>query len=141
LSYLVKGRTLKSITENYSAFWASLTRGDSQLRWLGPEKGVIHLAAAALVNATWDLYSKAEKKPLWKLLYVTRNRPILPGFYLSDGCDQRRSTAILKKPGKERKGWLPGKRISRLPLHRMETGYPMKTQTPLQKPLRAVEIS
>ena len=41
---------------------------DSQLRWLGPEKGVIHLATAALVNAVWDLYAKLEEKPLWKLL-------------------------------------------------------------------------
>src|SRR5216683_2771966 len=41
---------------------------DSQLRWLGPEKGVVHLATAALVNAVWDLYAKVEGKPLWKLL-------------------------------------------------------------------------
>jgi L-fuconate dehydratase len=41
---------------------------DSQLRWLGPEKGVIHLALAAIVNAVWDLYAKVERKPLWKLL-------------------------------------------------------------------------
>jgi L-fuconate dehydratase len=41
---------------------------DTQLRWLGPEKGVIHLATAALVNALWDLYAKLEGKPLWKLL-------------------------------------------------------------------------
>ena len=48
-------------------FWRSLTQ-DSQLRWLGPEKGAIHLATAALVNAVWDLWAKAERKPLWKLL-------------------------------------------------------------------------
>src|SRR4051794_39310613 len=41
---------------------------DSQLRWLGPEKGVVHMAVAALVNAVWDLYAKLEKKPLWKVL-------------------------------------------------------------------------
>jgi L-fuconate dehydratase len=41
---------------------------DSQLRWLGPEKGVIHLATAALVNAVWDLYAKLEGKPLWRVL-------------------------------------------------------------------------
>ena len=41
---------------------------DSQLRWLGPEKGVIHLALAAIVNAVWDLYAKVERKPVWKLL-------------------------------------------------------------------------
>ena len=42
--------------------------GDSQLRWVGPEKGVIHLATAAVVNAVWDLWAKVEGKPLWKLL-------------------------------------------------------------------------
>ena len=49
------------------AFWRHVT-GDSQLRWVGPEKGVIHLATAAIVNAVWDLYAKVEGKPLWKLL-------------------------------------------------------------------------
>jgi L-fuconate dehydratase len=48
-------------------FWRTMT-GDSQLRWIGPEKGAIHLATAAVVNAVWDLYAKAEGKPLWKLL-------------------------------------------------------------------------
>lgn len=63
----VVGRTLSDITSGMAAFWRSIT-SDSQLRWLGPEKGVIHLATAALVNAVWDLYAKAEEKPLWKLL-------------------------------------------------------------------------
>ncbi len=48
------------------AFWRTLV-GDSQLRWIGPEKGVIHLATAAVVNAVWDLFAKREGKPLWKL--------------------------------------------------------------------------
>jgi L-fuconate dehydratase len=67
LSPLVVGRTLESFTENLGTFWRHVT-GDSQLRWVGPEKGVIHLATAAIVNAVWDLYAKAEGKPLWKLL-------------------------------------------------------------------------
>src|SRR5437588_10162962 len=50
-----------------SDFWRSLTSED-QLRWLGPEKGVMHLAVAAVVNAVWDLWAKVEEKPLWKLL-------------------------------------------------------------------------
>jgi len=64
---LIIGRTLESLTENMAQFWRMMT-GESQLRWLGPEKGVIHLATAAVVNAVWDLYAKAENKPLWKLL-------------------------------------------------------------------------
>jgi L-fuconate dehydratase len=67
LAPLLLGRTLESFTEDMGAFWRHIT-GDSQLRWVGPEKGVIHLATAAVVNAVWDLYAKAENKPLWKLL-------------------------------------------------------------------------
>jgi L-fuconate dehydratase len=65
--HLVVGRALDDITSDFGGFWHSLA-GESQLRWLGPEKGVIHLALAAIVNAVWDLYGKAEGKPVWKLL-------------------------------------------------------------------------
>ncbi|WP_413043785.1 L-fuconate dehydratase [Pseudomonas sp. YJ42] len=68
LSGMVEGRSLASITENMGRFWRQIISGDSQLRWLGPEKGVIHLATAAIVNAVWDLWAKIEGKPLWKLL-------------------------------------------------------------------------
>lgn len=47
--------------------WRHLV-ADSQLRWIGPEKGVIHLALGAVVNALWDLWAKTEDKPLWKLV-------------------------------------------------------------------------
>jgi L-fuconate dehydratase len=67
LSYLMVGNTLESFTTDMAGFWRMIT-GDSQLRWLGPEKGIIHMATCALVNAVWDLYAKAEKKPLWKLV-------------------------------------------------------------------------
>jgi L-fuconate dehydratase len=67
LSHLIEGKTLESFTADMGAFWRMMT-GDSQFRWLGPEKGVIHLATGALVNAVWDLYAKAEGKPLWRLL-------------------------------------------------------------------------
>lgn len=70
LKYLAQqavGRSLSSITENFCAFSRLLT-DDSQFRWLGPEKGVIHMAAGALINAVWDLYAKTEGKPVWRLL-------------------------------------------------------------------------
>jgi L-fuconate dehydratase len=63
----VVGHTVEDLVEDLAGSWRRLV-GDSQLRWLGPEKGVIHLATAALVNAVWDLYAKLEGKPLWKLL-------------------------------------------------------------------------
>jgi L-fuconate dehydratase len=65
--HLVVGLSLNDITQDFGGFWRRLA-SDSQLRWLGPEKGVVHLALAAIVNAVWDLYGKAERKPVWKLL-------------------------------------------------------------------------
>jgi L-fuconate dehydratase len=67
LSPLVVGRTLEGITGDMRAFWRSLV-SDDQLRWLGPEKGVMHLATAAVVNAVWDLWAKSRGLPLWQLL-------------------------------------------------------------------------
>jgi L-fuconate dehydratase len=67
LSRYVVNRTLSSITDDLRAFSRQLT-DDTQFRWLGPEKGVIHLATGALLNAVWDLYARAENKPLWQLL-------------------------------------------------------------------------
>jgi L-fuconate dehydratase len=63
----VVGQPVEAFCAAPGEFWRHLT-GDSQLRWLGPEKGVIHLATAAVVNALWDLWAKIEGKPLWKLL-------------------------------------------------------------------------
>jgi L-fuconate dehydratase len=63
----VVGADVDDVVSDLAGFWRRLVT-DSQLRWLGPEKGVIHLATAALVNAVWDLRAKLEAKPLWKLL-------------------------------------------------------------------------
>src|SRR5499427_9000198 len=63
----VVGCSMEEIAADMSGFWRRLV-ADTQLRWLGPEKGVVHLAAAALVNAVWDLYAKLQGKALWKLL-------------------------------------------------------------------------
>jgi L-fuconate dehydratase len=63
----VVGATVEEVIADLGGFWRRLVT-DSQIRWLGPEKGVVHLATAAIVNAVWDLYAKLEGKPLWKLL-------------------------------------------------------------------------
>jgi L-fuconate dehydratase len=65
--HLIVGLTLESIAADFAGFWHQLCN-DSQLRWLGPEKGVVHMAAAAIVNAVWDLVAKHQGKPVWKLL-------------------------------------------------------------------------
>ena len=79
------------------AFWRDVT-GDSQLRWLGPEKGVIHMATAALVDAVWDLWAKAEGKPLWKLI-VDMSPEQLVGCvdfrYLTDAITPERAVELL----------------------------------------------
>ncbi len=67
LAPLVVGLSLEAIAADMAGFWRRIV-GDSQLRWVGPEKGVLHLATAAVVNAVWDLWAKVEGKPLWKLL-------------------------------------------------------------------------
>ena len=67
LSPLLLGRSLVSVYTDFGVFWHSLVN-ESQLRWIGPEKGVVHLATAAIVNALWDLWGKIENKPVWKVL-------------------------------------------------------------------------
>ncbi len=67
LAPLVEGLDLDWIRADGARFWRHVT-GDSQLRWIGPEKGVIHLATGAVVNAVWDLLAKEAGKPLWRLI-------------------------------------------------------------------------
>jgi len=67
LAPLIDGRSIESLFADMGGLWKTIT-GDSQLRWVGPEKGVIHLAGAAILNAVWDLYSKVAGKPVWRLL-------------------------------------------------------------------------
>jgi len=72
LASLVTGLDLDWVRADGGRFWRHMT-GDSQLRWVGPEKGVIHLATAAVVNAVWDLLAKDAGKPLW--LYIADMAP------------------------------------------------------------------
>jgi L-fuconate dehydratase len=67
LAPIVVGRRLSDIAADQRTFWRALA-GDSHLRWIGPEKGAIHLATAAVVNAVWDLWARSEGKPVWKLV-------------------------------------------------------------------------
>jgi L-fuconate dehydratase len=99
LAPVIEGRTLESIIEDFSGFWYDLV-GDGQLRWVGPEKGVIHLATAALVNAVWDLYAKREGKPLWKLLADMTPEALvkcIPFRYITDALTPGEALAILRR--------------------------------------------
>jgi len=67
MRHLLVGLELEWIAADMGRFWRHIT-SDSQLRWIGPDKGAIHLATGAVVNAVWDLWAKAEGKPVWKLV-------------------------------------------------------------------------
>ena len=102
LQYLcrfVKGRSLDSLTRDMAAFCRQLT-DESQFRWLGPEKGVIHLATGALINAVWDLYAKAERTPLWRLLASLEPEQILSAVefrYIDDALSPGEAREILEE--------------------------------------------
>jgi L-fuconate dehydratase len=100
----VIGLELAWIAENPGRFWRHIT-GDSQLRWIGPDKGAMHLATGAVVNAVWDLLGKEAKKPVWQL--VAEMTPeqlvsIIDFRYLTDAITPDEALAIFQKavPGK-----------------------------------------
>lgn len=100
----VVGRDLEEITGDMAGFWRRLT-SDGQLRWLGPEKGVIHLAVAALVNAVWDLWAKTAGVPVWKLVcdFTPEQFADCIDFrYLSDALSRDEAVDLLRaaEPGK-----------------------------------------
>jgi len=95
----IVGRRLADITSDFAAFWRELA-SDSQLRWLGPEKGVIHLALAAIVNATWDLWARSEGKPVWKLLADMTPAEVVSCIdfrYITDALDRDEAMEILAR--------------------------------------------
>ena len=99
LAPLVVGLSLGEITADMGAFWRRVV-GDSQLRWVGPEKGVLHLATAAVVNAVWDLWAKVEGKPLWKLLADMTPEEIVRCVdfrYITDAITPAEATALLER--------------------------------------------
>ena len=121
LSRYVVNRTLSSITEDLGAFSRHLT-DDTQFRWLGPEKGVIHLATGALINAVWDLYARAEGKPLWQLLVDMEPIQLLKAVdfrYIDDAVSPQEALDILDEAQSKGKP----ERLALLQQH----GYPAYT--------------
>ncbi len=119
----VVGLSVEDIVADMGGFARRLTH-DSPLRWLGPEKGVMHMAIAAVVNAAWDLYARRERKPLWKLLADLSPQQLvdLVDFrYLTDALTPAQALDILQaaEPGR-------ADRESRL----LAEGYPAYTTTP-----------
>jgi L-fuconate dehydratase len=119
----VVGRYVTEIITDLGGFSAAMI-GDSQLRWLGPEKGVMHMAIGAVVNAAWDLAAKVAGKPVWRLLADMTPEEIvaLVDFrYLEDALTPAEALAILRgaRAGRE-------ERIAQLE----RSGYPAYTSTP-----------
>ncbi len=119
----VIGRDVDETLADLGGFSEALV-GDSQLRWLGPEKGVAHMAIGSLVNAMWDLKAKRARRPLWLLLSEMTPEDIadLVDFrYLTDALTRGEALEILRAavPGRER-------RIAEL----RESGYPAYTTSP-----------
>ncbi|MGH8264208.1 MAG: L-fuconate dehydratase [Steroidobacteraceae bacterium] len=111
LAHLVVGLELEAIEADLGAFWRRMT-SDSQLRWTGPEKGVIHLATGAIVNAVWDLLAKSAGKPVWRYVADMSPEEIVRAVdfrYLADGITPAEALTLLRaqSAGKaERIAWL-----------------------------------
>lgn len=121
-AYLI-GRNVEELLADMGAVWRELVY-DSQLRWLGPEKGVMHMAIGAAVNALWDLLAKREGKPLWALLsdLTPEQLVALVDFrYLTDALTPQEALEILRVAQ-------PGRAQRRTQL--LDSGYPGYTTTP-----------
>jgi L-fuconate dehydratase len=119
----VVGRALDEVLEHLGRFSAQLI-GDSQLRWLGPEKGVLHMAVGAVVNAAWDLAARRAGKPVWKLLSDMSPRQLvdLVDFrYLLDALTPEEAVELLAaaEPGRAERE-----------RHLLREGYPAYTTSP-----------
>jgi len=124
LKPLIIGLTIEPATD-MGSFWKHLT-SDSQLRWVGPEKGVIHLATAAIVNAMWDLYAKLERKPLWKLLVDMTPEQIvscIPFSYITDALTPEEALEILRRNESTKKEREQQMRESGYPAYTTSAGW------------------
>ena len=123
LRHLVVGREVEDIVNDLGGFARSLTN-DSQLRWLGPEKGVMHMAVGAVVNAAWDMAARRASKPVWRFIADMSPAQIVACIdfrYLQDALTPAEALAILRRaePGKS-------ERIAYL----LKRGYPAYSTSP-----------
>ena len=161
----VTGLDLAGIAGNPGAFWRHMT-SDSQLRWIGPDKGAMHLATGAVVNAVWDLLARAAGKPVWRLvadLTPEQLVAIIDFRYLTDAITPADALAIFRRaePGKAARladleangypcyttsaGWLgyPNDKLTRLAEEAVAAGFThikMKVGRDLDDDIRRLEI-
>ncbi|WP_129666470.1 L-fuconate dehydratase [Phytoactinopolyspora endophytica] len=160
------GRRLEETLEDLGGLWRDLVH-DSQLRWLGPEKGVVHMAVSAVINALWDLKAKRAGKPVWRLLAEMTPEQIvdLVDFrYLTDALTRDDALAILRaaEPGRAERtaylldhgyaayttspGWLgySDEKLARLARHAVEDGFTqikLKVGADLDDDIRRMQLA
>ncbi|MGO3891769.1 MAG: L-fuconate dehydratase [Paenalcaligenes sp.] len=120
MEHLVVGVDLAWVAEDMGRFWRHLT-SDSQLRWIGPDKGAIHLATGAVVNAMWDLWAKSEGKPVWRLVADMSPEEIVKLIdfrYITDCITPEEALELLRSRGQGK-----AERIADLE----QNGYPCYT--------------
>uniref|UniRef100_A0A336MJD8 Mitochondrial enolase superfamily member 1 n=1 Tax=Culicoides sonorensis TaxID=179676 RepID=A0A336MJD8_CULSO len=118
--FLVKNRLIHEIYSNFGKFWREIT-SETQLRWIGPEKGVMHLATAAIINALWDLWGRIEEKPVWKLLVDMSPELLVSTIdfrYITDVITKGQAVELLRKREAEKES-----RLAEL----LKNGYPAYT--------------
>jgi len=123
LRHLVVGRDVREIVADLGGFARSLT-SDSQLRWLGPEKGVIHMAIGAVVNAAWDLAARRAGKPVWRFIADMVPEEIVRCVdfrYIRDALSPTEALALLAQAEAGKR-----QRIEQLLTH----GYPAYSTSP-----------
>jgi len=125
LAPLLLGREVSGVLDEPGTTWRTLT-GDSQLRWVGPEKGVVHLATAAVVNALWDLRAKREGKPLWQLLCDMPPDELVAAIdfrYITDALTPDEATETLERNRQRRPERETALREGGLPAYTTSAGW------------------
>jgi L-fuconate dehydratase len=122
---LVVGRPLEEITADFAGFYHRLTQ-DPQLRWIGPEKGIVHMALGAVVNAVWDLWARREGKPVWKLLAdLTPQQTVscVPFLWITDALTPDEALALLERHAATRPQREAEMRRDGFPAYTTSTGW------------------
>jgi L-fuconate dehydratase len=120
---MVVGRPVKAVVDDLGAFARQLA-GDSQLRWLGPEKGVMHMAIGAVINATWDLAARLANKPVWRFIADMTPEQLVDQIdfrYITDALTPEQALTILRDAEPHKQA-----RIAQLEAE----GYPAYTTSP-----------
>jgi L-fuconate dehydratase len=125
LSPMLIGRRLDQIVDSMGDLWRALTN-HSQLRWLGPDKGVIHLAVAALVNAVWDLWAKSVGKPVWQLVADLEPDHFVDCIdfrYLRDVIDESSAAELIRSRSANREARIAHLRANGYPAYITSAGW------------------